>query len=76
MKKHLFYTFLGIFVVTSVVTLLGVTGVVGIDSRYLAGLVTAFLVESAGATIALFRGAEFFKEDETRHQAEDRKSVV
>jgi len=67
MKKHLFYTFLVIFVATAIVTLLGVTGVVRVPSGYLTALITAFLVESAGAVVAIFRGADFFSEDEHKY---------
>jgi len=62
MKPHLFYTFLTIFAATAVVTLLALTGVVTVVDGYLGWLVSAFLVESAGAVIALFRGAKFFEE--------------
>lgn len=67
MKRHLFYTLLAIFVATAVVTLLGVTGVVSVRDGYLTALIAAFLVESAGAVVAIFRGADFFSEDEQRH---------
>ena len=67
MKRHLFYTFLGIFAVTSFVTLLGITRVIQIPDGYLTALVTAFLVESAGAVVALFRRAEFFTVDDAHH---------
>lgn len=63
MKKHLFYTFLGVFVVTAIVTLFGVTGVITIKEEYLKPLVYAFLIESAGAVIALFRAAKFFDKE-------------
>ena len=67
MKPHLFYTFLTIFAATAVVTLLALTGVVTVVGGYLGWLVSAFLVESAGAVIALFRGAKFFEEASVRH---------
>jgi hypothetical protein len=60
MKRHLFYTFLGIFIATSVVTLLGVTGIIHIVDGYLWPLVAAFLIELAGAVVAVFSRAEFF----------------
>ena len=56
MKAHLFYTFLAIFVATSVVTLLGVTNVIAVREGHLTALITAFLVELAGAVIAIFKG--------------------
>jgi hypothetical protein len=63
MKRHLFYTFLTLFVLTSIVTLLGVTGVITIRDGYLTSLVAAFLVETAGAVIAIFNRADFFTDD-------------
>jgi len=70
MKKHLFYTFLTIFAATSVVTILGITGVVSIAEGYLSSLVGAFLIELAGAAIAVFRTAKFFDDEEKEHHAE------
>lgn len=70
MKKHLFYTFLTIFAATSVVTILGITGVVSIADGYLSSLVGAFLIELAGAAIAVFRTAKFFDDEEKEHDAE------
>lgn len=69
MKKHLFYTFLAIFSATALVTLLGVTNVFNISDNYLKYLVTAFLVELAGALVAVFWKTEFFKDedDEKKH---------
>jgi hypothetical protein len=63
MKRHLFYTILAVFIVTSVVTLLGVTGVIHISDGYLTALLSAFLVQSAGAVLAVFKRADFFSED-------------
>ncbi|GEM_PF-6486536 len=67
MKKHLFYTFLAIFAATAIVTMLGITGVLHIPGGYLTALVTGFLVESAGAVVAIFRRADFFTDDEQKH---------
>jgi hypothetical protein len=67
MKRHLFYTFLGVFGLTSLVTLMGVTGVIHIADGYLTPLVGAFLLELAGAVIAVFRRAEFFTDDEQKN---------
>ena len=67
MKKHLFYTFLAIFVATAVVTLLGVTGVIHVSDGPLTALITAFLVESAGAVVAIFRKADFFTDNDEQH---------
>ena len=59
-KAHLFYTFLAIFAVTAVITLLGITGTISIRDQYLAPLFGAFLIELTGAVIALYRRADFF----------------
>jgi hypothetical protein len=57
----LFYTFLAIFAATAVVTLLGVTRLVTIPGGQLDALLGAFLLELAGAVVALFRNAPFFE---------------
>jgi len=63
MKRHLFYTFLWIFIATSALALLGVTGVIHIVDGYLGLLVTAFLTQLAAAVIAVFRAAKFFENE-------------
>ena len=57
MKKSdiLFYTFLLIFVATAILTLLGITKVIEIESLYLNVLVGAFLIELAGTVIGFTR---------------------
>jgi hypothetical protein len=73
MKKHLFYTFLLIFAVTAAITVLGLVHAIDIADGYLKVLVAAFLIESAAALVAVFRGAEFFKdEDRADKEALDR----
>jgi hypothetical protein len=57
----LFYTFLGIFVATAAVTLLGITGAVAIEDFYLKGLFGALLLELVGAVIGLYKAAPFFQ---------------
>lgn len=71
MKKHLFYTFLTIFVATSLVTLLGITDLVTIKEGYLNALVAAFLVELGGAVIAIFKSTNFFKKEDEEITAEE-----
>ena len=71
MKTHLFYTFLAIFAATAIVTLLGVTNVIVIREGYLTALVSAFLIELAGAVIAIFRSAKFFAPEKSGITAED-----
>jgi len=65
MKRHFFYAFLGAFVATTVVTLLGVAGIIPIAEAYLKPLVLAVLVESVGAVIALFNRTKFFGDEQT-----------
>lgn len=48
-KNILFFTLLILFVVTAVITLLGITGKIHIEDKYLMALSTAFLVELAAA---------------------------
>ena len=57
----LFYTFLAIFAATAIVTLLGILRIVPIEQENLRWLLGAFLIELAGAVVALFRGAPFFR---------------
>jgi hypothetical protein len=71
LKTHLFYTFLVIFAATSVVTLLGVTNVIAIREGYLTGLVSAFLIELAGAVIAIFKTSDFFGSEKNQITAEE-----
>src|SRR5205085_9045536 len=66
MKKHLFYTVLAVFIVTSLVTLMGVTGCIVIPEKYLDKLIWAFLVQLAAAVFSLFRKADFFSEEEKK----------
>lgn len=70
MKTHLFYTFLVIFGATAVITLLGVTNVITVREGYLTALVAAFLIELAGAVIAIFKSANFFAQEKSEISAE------
>jgi hypothetical protein len=72
LKIHLFYLFLAIFAATSIVTLLGVTNVIEIREGYLTALVSAFLIEVAGAVIAIFKSANFFGGEDKGVSAEER----
>jgi Zn finger protein HypA/HybF involved in hydrogenase expression len=71
MKRHLFYLFLWMFGVTYAITLLGLIGVLHIEPGYLPGLFTAFISETAVAVIALFRGTNFFTDDDPGHESKD-----
>lgn len=79
MKKHLFYTFLLLFVATTAVTLLGVTKVIAVDDKYLMPLFTSLILELIGAVITAFRKLDFSETGEQRgpdrdtsQRAEDR----
>jgi len=52
-----------VFVATTAVTLWGSPEGWSIKDGYLSGLVTAFLLESAAAVIAVFRKADFFPKE-------------
>ncbi len=60
MINYLFFTFLGIFVATAVVALLGITKRVNIDEKYLKPLFASLILEVVSAVIFLFVGANFF----------------
>ncbi len=63
MKRHLFYTFLTIFILTAGITLLGITDIIAIREQYLTPLFSALLIELVGAVIALYKVAKFFDDD-------------
>ncbi len=54
-KTVLFFSVIGIFVLTAIVTLLGVAGVLPIQSEYLKGLYGALLLELVAAVIGFFK---------------------
>ncbi|EIV8480247.1 hypothetical protein M2G96_12305 [Vibrio vulnificus] len=60
MKKHLFYTFLILFIATAVITLAGITRLIPIDEFYLKGLFGSLILELCGAVIFMYRKADFF----------------
>ncbi|PYI93082.1 MAG: hypothetical protein DME97_07180 [Verrucomicrobia bacterium] len=64
MKKHLFYTVLVIFIVTSAITLAGTVRLLPIEEKYLDKLIWAFLLQLAAAIFSVFRKANFFTEEE------------
>ncbi|MEM6318986.1 MAG: hypothetical protein AAF960_15035 [Bacteroidota bacterium] len=56
-KQTLFWLFIGIFAVTAIITLLGITGVIkNIKERYLNTLFTALILEVVAAVVLLFQG--------------------
>jgi len=70
MKRHLFYLFLLIFAATAIVTLLGITGMITISTGYLSALLSAFLIESAAAVVALFARTDFYSKEDDRIHSE------
>ncbi len=64
MKRQLFYSLLSVYIATAVITLLGVIGVFSVSGGILGTLVTALLVQTAGAVIALSRSVDVFGDDE------------
>lgn len=62
MKKALFYTFLGVFIATAIVTLLGITNLLQVKDGYLGPLFTALLIELIGSVVGLYRATKFFDE--------------
>ncbi len=69
MKKHLFYTFLVIFALTALITLLGISGALDIKDQHLNKLLYALILEVIGCVIVLFKKANFF-DDVDKNNAE------
>lgn len=56
----LFWTFIGIFSITAIITLLGITGVLkSIKERYLNVLFTSLILEVVAAVLILFKSTDF-----------------
>lgn len=72
MKKHLFYTFLVIFIITAAITILGILKIIIIDSFYLKGLFTSLIIELIGAVIAIYKGANFFSDIDNISKVENK----
>ena len=62
-KNVLFFTFIGIFLATAIVTLLGITEQISINEKYLNGLFAALLLEVVAVIIGLFKKADFLAEE-------------
>jgi hypothetical protein len=62
MQWILFLTFVGIFVFTAVITLLGVTEKLHVKPGYLKALFSTLILELVTAVISLFVGTDFFAE--------------
>jgi hypothetical protein len=75
MKKALFYTFLGIFIVTAGVTLLGIAGLIRVNDKYLTPLFYSLIIELVGVVIAIARRADFLNESPERDLKKYRPSA-
>ncbi len=64
MKKALFFTFLTIFGLTAIITLLGLLRVIDLREEYQTKLFYLLIVESIIPVITLFKKTAFFDEDE------------
>lgn len=65
MKKDLFYAFLIVWILTAIVTLAGVVKIVSIEKDILWTLVTACLIETAAALVAIFKKTDFYEPKES-----------
>jgi hypothetical protein len=59
-RAILFYSVIAIFVATAILTLLGISGVVAIEDRFLQVLFTALVVELVAAVVGLFKATDWF----------------
>lgn len=65
-REALFYSVISIFLITAIVTLLGVTEIIPIKSKYLTVLFSALIIELIGAVLGLFKATDWFgKADNT-----------
>jgi hypothetical protein len=71
MKRHLFYTFLIVFGLTAVITILGILNVVTIGEFYLKGLFSALLIELVGAVVGIYRKTDFFNQTDSAMRDRD-----
>ena len=73
----LFYTFIAIFGITAVITILGITGVIKtINKRYLNALFSALIIEVIGAVIGVFKSADFTQEGKIPEQIYTQTSLA
>jgi hypothetical protein len=64
MRVHLFYTFLGVYAATAVVTLLALVNLVQVREGFFVPLFGTFLVETVAVVIALFKRTDVLGEKE------------
>ena len=75
MKAHLFYTILFLFIITAIVTILGITKVIIIDEFYLKGLFASLLLELVGAVIGLYQKADFFEDGSSKKNSMENEEI-
>ncbi len=67
-KTVLFWTFICIFSITAVITLLGITGILkSIKERYLNVLFTSLILEVVAAVLILFKSTDFTAENQANY---------
>lgn len=76
MKKNLFYTFLVLFIITAIITLLGIINLIEIKDTYLSKLFYILIIELVGGVIALFRKTVFFDDKSNEMQKENREDFI
>ena len=64
MKNVLFFTFIGIFIATAGITLLGIAGQLEIDDIYLGKLFYLLIAEVIGSVVGLFKATDFFPKND------------
>ncbi len=74
-RDTLFYILITLFIITIVVTLLGVTNIVDIDEFYLKGLFSAFLIELAAVVFNLVKNGNLLAERVIENNPNKEKSL-
>lgn len=75
-KNILFFTLLTLFVVTSIITLLGITGKIEIEDKYLMALCTAFLVELAAAVYSWSKNGNILEDEKPEKETIEPLSFI
>jgi hypothetical protein len=64
-RSALFFTFLAVFVITAMLTFVGIMGIRPIPERYLNVLFSALIVEVVAAVVGLYRSTDWFGRQRT-----------
>lgn len=67
----LFYSFIGIFICTAVLTMLGIAGRIPIGQGYLKALFTSLLLEVVGGIVSLYKAELLFRPPESQLVVQD-----